>query len=101
MEFSNKSLGLYLQTIREGLGYSIYDVNNLCSISTSYLSLVENGKRKPSAIMLKKLAPIYSLDYLDLYVKAGYADLVKSEKSNSSKCQYDTDITKIPILRNY
>ena len=51
---------------------------------------MENGKRKPSAIILKKLAPIYNLDYLDLYKKAGYIDLIESEtKSN---------IIKIPIL---
>lgn len=84
MELSNKELGQYLRTIREGLGYSIYDVNKLCDISPSYLSLMENGKRKPSAIILKKLAPIYSLDYLELYVKAGYVDLAKYEKQEIS-----------------
>ena len=76
---STEELGQYLKNIREGLGYSTYDVNKLCNISQSYLSLMENGKRKPSAIILKKLAPIYSLDYLDLYEKAGYIDLIKDE----------------------
>ena len=64
---TNKELGSYLKLIRESLGYSTRDVNKLCEISQSYLSLVENGKRKPSAIVLKKLAPIYSLDYIELY----------------------------------
>lgn len=85
MELSNKELGRYLKTIREGLGYSIYDVNKLCDISPSYLSLMENGKRSPSAIILKKLAPIYSLDYLDLYEKAGYVDLIEDEKKSKYK----------------
>ena len=76
MILSNKELGKYLRDIREQLGYSIYDVNKLCDISPSYLSLMENGKRKPSAIILKKIAPIYSLNYLDLYEKAGYIDLI-------------------------
>ena len=90
MSLSNKELGLYLKSVRESLDYSTYDVNKLCDISQSYLSLMENGKRKPSAIILKKLAPIYNLDYLDLYKKAGYIDLIESEtKSN---------IIKIPIL---
>lgn len=80
MELSNVELGLYLKTIREQLGYSIYDVNKLCHISPSYLSLMENGKRSPSAIILKKLAPIYNLDYIELYEKAGYIDLAESEK---------------------
>lgn len=80
MILSNKELGKYLRDIREQLGYSIYDVNKLCDISPSYLSLMENGKRKPSAIILKKIAPIYSLNYLDLYEKAGYIDLINDEK---------------------
>ncbi len=48
---TNKELGQYLKSVRESLGYSTYDVNKLCDISQSYLSLMENGKRKPSAII--------------------------------------------------
>ena len=80
MRMTNIELGRYLKTIREQLGYSTYDVNKLCDISPSYLSLVENDKRRPSAIILKKLAPIYNLNYLDLYEKAGYIDLIEDEK---------------------
>lgn len=114
MILSNKELGKYLRDIREQLGYSIYDVNKLCDISPSYLSLMENGKRKPSAIILKKIAPIYSLNYLDLYEKAGYIDLINDEKYISTDSTPDdiydqlknigtmyvsnTDIVKIPIL---
>lgn len=82
---SNKELGQYLKSVRESLGYSTYDVNKLCNISQSYLSLMENGKRKPSAIILKKIAPIYSLNYLDLYEKAGYIDLIEDEKQLKNK----------------
>ena len=114
MILSNKELGRYLRTIREQLGYSIYDVNKLCDISPSYLSLMENGKRKPSAIILKKIAPIYSLNYLDLYEKAGYIDLIEDEKqpaiSSTSNDIYEqlknigtmyvsnTEMVKIPVL---
>lgn len=114
MILSNKELGKYLRDIREQLGYSIYDVNKLCDISPSYLSLMENGKRKPSAIILKKIAPIYSLNYLDLYEKAGYIDLINDEKYISADSTPDdiydqlknigtmyvsnTDMVKIPIL---
>ena len=82
---TNKELGSYLKLVRESLGYSTRDVNKLCEISQSYLSLVENGKRKPSAIVLKKLAPIYSLDYIELYEKAGYIDLIEDEKIQELK----------------
>ena len=77
---SNSELGNYLKTIRESLDYSTHDVNKLCDISQSYISLMENGKRKPSPTILKKLASIYNLDYLDLYEKAGYIDLAENEK---------------------
>lgn len=75
---SNEELGKYLKSIRESLEYSTHDVNKLCDISQSYISLMENGKRKPSPIILKKLASIYNLDYIDLYEKAGYIDLIES-----------------------
>lgn len=76
MELSNKELGKYLKTIREQLGYSIYDVNKLCEISPSYMSLMENGKRRPSPIILKKLSSIYHISCDDLYIKAGYSELI-------------------------
>lgn len=80
MELSNLELGKYLNSLRENLELSTYDVNRISKISQSYLSLVENGKRKPSAIILKKLAQVYNTDYLDLYEKAGYIDLIQDEK---------------------
>lgn len=89
MELSNKELGHFLRCVREQLGYSIYDVNKLCNISPSYLSLMENGKRKPSAIILKKLAPIYTLNYIDLYEKAGYLDLAESERLSHKTVSID------------
>ena len=84
MYMTNIELGKYLRNIRENLGYSTYNVNKLCDISPSYLSLFETGKRKPSAVVLKKLAPIYNLDYIDLYEKAGYLDLAEKEKISNT-----------------
>lgn len=96
---SNIELGQYLRTIRESLGYSTYDVNKLCDISPSYLSLMETGKRKPSAIILKKLAPIYNLDYLDLYRKAGYIDLIENKKNINIKTdQLGNAVIPVPLL---
>lgn len=84
MPMTNIELGNYLCNIRKSLDLSTYEVNALSGISPSYLSLIENGKRKASAVILKKLAPIYKLDYLDLYEKAGYIDLIK-EKTVDTK----------------
>lgn len=103
MSLSNIELGQFLRSVRESLGYSTYDVNKLCDISPSYLSLVETGKRKPSAIILKKLAPIYNLDYIDLYEKAGYIDLIEDENKTLLKKigaipLSQIDMIKIPVL---
>jgi len=103
MQMSNEELGKYLENARKLKGYSTYDVNKLTDISQSYISLIEKGKRKASAVILKTLAPVYGLDYLDLYEKAGYIDLIEDEKENMLKKigaipLSDIQTVKIPIL---
>lgn len=103
MDFSTRELALCLRNIRESLGYSIYDVNKLCDISPSYLSLMENGKRRPSPIILKKLSSIYNVDYNDLLKKAGFSDLVEDEKSEELKKigaipLKDLNTMRLPVL---
>ncbi len=85
MELSIKEMGEYLKNLRENKGLSTREVYELSKVSNSYLSLVENGHRRASAVVLKKLAPVYGVDYLDLYVKAGYADLAEYEKNKKNK----------------
>lgn len=100
MQLSNGELGKYLEKIRKEKNYSTYDVHNLTKISQSYISLIEKGKRKPSAVILKTLAPIYSLDYLDLYEKAGYIDLMKEEqKNNYAIHEVRPPVVSIDLLR--
>ena len=50
---------------------SLREVENVTSVSRSYLSRVENGLRKPSAEVLSKLADCYGVDPLFLYKAAG------------------------------
>jgi len=93
---NNKELGEYLKLLREKCDLSTRIVYERSGVSNSYLSLVENGKRRPSAIVLKKLAPIYNQDYLDLYEKAGYADLVESERKKLIKPNRIRVLGRIP-----
>lgn len=108
---SLKEMGEYLKKLREQKGLSTREVYELAKVSNSYLSLVENGHRRASAVVLKKLAPVYGVDYLDLYVKAGYADLAEYEKNNNKSDNIsdqlknigtiymsNTDLVKIPLL---
>ena len=92
MKFSTLELAKYLKNIRETLGYSIYDVNKLCEISPSYLSLMENGKRRPSPIILKKLSSIYHIDYNDLLSKAGFIELVENKKEDNFRYASDNGL---------
>lgn len=96
MELSLKEMGIYLKRLREEKGLSTREVYELSKVSNSYLSLVENGHRRASAVVLKKLAPVYGVDYLDLYTKAGYADLAEYEKRE----KYNLDNSKqvYPLL---
>lgn len=97
MEMTLKEIGQYLKELREAKGLSTREVYNLVDVSNSYLSLVENGHRRPSAIVLKKLASVYNVDYLDLYVKAGYADLAEYEKKPKTDV-LGNPVVSIPIL---
>lgn len=84
MELSLKEMGNYLKELREKKHLSTRDVYELVKVSNSYLSLVENGHRRASAGILKKLASVYDVNYLDLYVKAGYMDLAEYEKNSNT-----------------
>ena len=98
MALSNKELGLYLKNLRDIKKLSTREVYDLCGVSNSYLSLVENGHRKASAIVLKKLAPIYNVDYIDLYEKAGYIDLI--EDKNIKDRQNNSTVYACPVYGN-
>lgn len=105
MEFSIHEFSKYLKNIRETLGYSIYDVNKLCDISPSYLSLMENGKRRPSPVILKKLSSIYHINYNNLLIKAGFSELIEEDKNKdllkkiSAIPLSEINTAKIPLLK--
>ncbi len=77
---SDQELGQYLQDIRKRCGLSLRRVNELKGISYSHLNMIEHGKRGVTPALLKNLAELYKIDYLDLYEKAGYIDLINSDE---------------------
>ena len=96
---SKEQLGNYLKKIRNERDLSLREVYNITNISYSHLNMIENGKRNVTPALLRELANLYHIDYLDLYEKAGYIDLIEDEKKN----KYKTDklgepVTSIPIL---
>lgn len=79
---SKEELGLYLKRCRDIKDLSLREVDKLTGISYTHLNMIENGKRNVTPALLRTLANLYGLDYLDLYEKAGYIDLIEDEKKS-------------------
>ena len=77
---SKEDLGKYLKKLRNNKYLSLREVNHITDISYSHLNMIENGKRNVTPALLRVLADLYCVDYLDLYEKAGYIDLIEDEK---------------------
>jgi transcriptional regulator with XRE-family HTH domain len=78
-----QSFGEYLRTLREEQRLSLREVERLSGVSSSYLGLIERGKRPvPGAEILKRLAPVYDVPVRDLLNAAGY---LKEEKVSLSE----------------
>jgi transcriptional regulator with XRE-family HTH domain len=75
-------IGEYLRSLREGQKLSLREAAARTGVSVSYITQIENGKRKaPGPEVLKKLAPAYSVPVRDLLKAAGYMDDIKEIKS--------------------
>lgn len=96
---SKEELGSYLENARKKKDISLREVYFKKGISYSHLSMIENGKRNVTPALLKNLAELYGLDYLDLYEKAGYIDLVEDEKKTKYKIdKLGNPVIEIPLL---
>ncbi len=78
---SKQDLGKYLKEIRETKKFSLREVDKLTNISYTHLNMIENGKRNVTPALLRNLAQLYNINYLDLYEKAGYIDLIQDENN--------------------
>jgi len=70
-----KRLGEHLRQLREGLGFTLRDVERATDkvVSNAYLSQMENGHiQRPSPNALHALATVYQVLYSDLMERAGY-----------------------------
>ena len=88
---TQKELGTYLKELRIKRGFSLRKVDELTDITYSHLNMIENGIRKVTPALLKNLAQLYKVDYLELYEKAGYIELIENEKKENK-------YTHIPVL---
>ena len=96
---SKENLGKYLKQIREVKNLSLREVDKLTNISYTHLNMIENGKRNVTPALLRNLSQLYNVDYLDLYEKAGYMDLIEDEKKSKIKTDIlGNPVTPIPLL---
>lgn len=93
---TQKELGIYLKELRKSKDLSLRRVDELTDITYSHLNMIENGIRKVTPALLKNLATLYNVDYLDLYEKAGYIDLIEDDKKN--KIDSKPKGVKVPVL---
>ena len=98
MSLIAKGLGVQLKELREKKGLSLREVNKLTGISYSHLNMIENNKRNVTPALLRNLANIYSVNYLDLYVLAGYIDLVEDDNERQKLDKWGNPVVSIPLL---
>lgn len=69
------NIGSYLKQTRNSCHLSLKDVHNCCGITDSKLSRMERGEGKPlDPTELRKLARLYGIGVVSLFVLAGYLD---------------------------
>ena len=79
------TVGVYLKQVRDETKMSLKTVKDKTGISDSALSHIESGKTvSPSPEYLKKLAAVYQIDLIDLFLKAGY--LENNDLSGYQRC---------------
>ena len=67
-----RQFGQYVRTERLTRGYALADLARKLNVTKGYLSRLEQGKAKPSATMIERIATTLNIDPTPLFVLAGY-----------------------------
>lgn len=76
--------GEKLKKLREKTGYSLAKVSKKIDVTSNYLSLIERGQRKPSEVVMYKLAQFYNLNPIEIFSLYGIIPTEQLEKIISS-----------------
>jgi len=87
-EQKQEKLGSYLMEMRRHKRLSLREVQEETGVSGSYLSQVEQGKRRPSARLLRKIAPAYGASVRELLVTAGYLNEPEAKMSDQERIEW-------------
>lgn len=58
---------MFLKTKRSKHNFTMRQVSEACGISESYYSMIENGERRPSVEIAKKIASVLEFDWTLFY----------------------------------
>lgn len=84
-------IGIYLKEARNRCHLSLKDVYDRCGVTDSKLSRMERGEGKPlTPAELRKLARLYGVGIVPLYIMAGYLD--ESDLSDYQLVFRNTDL---------
>lgn len=84
-------IGNYLKKARNNCHLSLKDVYDRCGVTDSKLSRMERGEGKPlDAAELRKLAQLYGIGVVPMYIMAGYLD--ESDLSDYQLVFKNTDL---------
>ena len=84
-------IGNYLKKARNNCQLSLKDVYDRCGVTDSKLSRMERGEGKPlDAAELRKLAQLYGIGVVPIYIMAGYLD--ESDLSDYQLVFKNTDL---------
>lgn len=85
------NIGEYIKYLRQNKNLSLNQLALYSNVSNAHISRIENGKRKPSPDILKKLSAHLDVSYEDLLEKAGYLD----NKNNDEILTPDEELASI------
>lgn len=84
-----KQLGAHLRKLRQDLNFSLNDIYQKTGIHDSVLSRIEKGStQNPHPTKLKKLAGLYNVSIISLYLLCGYLD--KNDLTEYQRCFSNT-----------
>ena len=81
-------LGEHLRKARAGMRLSLREVEAQSGASASYMSQIEQGKRNPSADLLRRIAPVYGVSVKGLLTLAGYLDEPEVQMSEQERIDW-------------
>jgi len=84
---TTEEFGQYMSRLRKEQRLSLRAVSSKADVSITYICQIEGGTRKPSAEILKKLAPVYGVPIQDLLKEAGYFEKPNEDKIGSERIE--------------